>query len=62
MLAAPGHLVPQMFGDGFQEYLLHPLSRDTGEADQPVVTCVFFLACLEDASDICFFPLFRNLS
>lgn len=45
-----------VFGNAFQEGLLHHLSRDRGEADWLVVPWIFFFALLEDRSDICFLP------
>ena len=46
-----------MARDDIQNELLHRLSRDGGEADQPSVPWVLLLALLEDWSDIGFPPL-----
>jgi len=43
--------------DDLQDKLLHHLSWDGGEADQPVVPWVFLLALFEDWSDICLSPV-----
>lgn len=52
-----------MFGNGFQDYLLHPeMSRDWGEAGQPVVPQFLLLAFLQGRSVIGFLPAPRNFS
>lgn len=48
-----------VFGNAFQEGLLHHLSRNRGEADWLVVPWIFFFALLVDRSDICFLPAVR---
>lgn len=53
-------LICNLAGNGFQDYLLHHLPVDGGEVDQPVVVCVFLLALLEEAGDICFPPVFGH--
>lgn len=54
-------LLRNLAGNGFQDYLLHHLPMDGGEADQPAVVCVFLLALLEEECDICFPPVFGHL-
>lgn len=41
-----------MLENGFQDYLFHHLSKDWGDADQPVAPRNLYLALLEDESDI----------
>jgi len=48
--------------DNIHNELLHHLSRDGGEADQPVVPSVLLLALFEDWSDSGFPLVLRHLS
>lgn len=61
MLTTPNHFhVFQMFGNGFQEDLIHHIPSDQGESDWHIISQILLLALLEDWSDIRFLPL-RNL-
>ena len=49
MLTTPDDLLLfQLLGEGIQNKLFHNLSRDRGEADQPVVSQILLLAIFED--------------
>ena len=48
--------------DDIQKELFLHLSREGGEAKQPVVSWVLLLALLEDWSDIGFAPVLRHFS
>ena len=62
MLTSRNHLlVLHMFGNSFQNYLLHFLSRDWGEAGQSGVPQVLLLALLEENSGISFLPVLWKL-
>jgi len=56
MLTTPNHLhVFQMFGNGFQEDLIHHLPSDRDKSDWHVISQILLLVLLEDWSDICLF-------
>lgn len=50
-----------MFAKGFQGQIFNDLSRHWGEADQPAVLQMFFLALFKDTKGICFPSVFMNL-
>lgn len=54
-LTTPDHpRVLHVSGNGFQDLLLHYLSRHQDESDEPAVPVIFLLAHLETCSDFCF--------
>lgn len=62
MLTSPNHHAFFIFGNGFQNYLLHHLPKDQGEAgslscDWHVVLWILFLALPEYKNDIIFLPV-----
>lgn len=62
MLTIPSHLlVLNVFWNVFQQYLLYYLPTDWGEFDWPVVPRTLLLVLLEDRSDICLFPMLKNI-
>lgn len=61
MLTPPCHLVPNIFGNGFQEDMLHHLPRQRDEADWPVVPQMLCLVLLEDRMDISCLPGLRSV-
>ena len=63
MLTTPDNLLfLHLLHDGLQDKLLHHLSRDGGEADQPVVPWVLLPPLFEDWNDIGFSPVLGHLS
>jgi len=61
MLATPDNfLFLHSLNDDIYIELLHHLSRDGGEVDQPVVPWVLLLALFEDWSDFGFPPVLRH--
>jgi len=63
MLTTPDNLLFfHLLVDDLQDKLLHHLSWDGGEADQPVVPWVLLLALFEDWSDIGLSPVLGHLS
>jgi len=51
-----------LLNDDIQNEVFHHLSRDGGEADQPVVSWDILLALFEDWSDIGFPPVLSHFS
>ena len=63
MLTTPDNLLfLHLLVDDLQDKLLHHLSRDGGEVDQPVVPWALLLALFEDWSDIGLSPVLGYLS
>ena len=63
MLTTPDNLLfLHLLDDDLQDEVLHHLSWDGSEADQPVVPWVLLLALFEDWSDIGFPPVLGHLS
>jgi len=63
MLTTPDNLLfLHLLNDDLQNELLHHLSRDGGEVDQPIIPSVLFLALFEDWSDSGFPPVLGHLS
>ena len=63
-MLTPPHilLLFQLLGDGSHNRLFHPLPRDRGETDWPVVSQTLLLALSVHQRDTGYPPVFRHLS